>query len=168
MICVAVLVFLQRSMAVQVRVRILVQPMTLVEAPGVTGSGPSQLSMAVTTACGGTSLGHCRLRLTGGRPRRSGLMVSTTEMICAAVLVFLQRSMAVQVRVMILVQPTALVEAPGVTGSGPSQLSMAVTTSCGGTSLRHCTLRFTGGTPTRTGLMVSTNVMICVATFVFL
>src|ERR1051326_8419067 len=159
MICVAVLVFLQRSMAVQVRVMILVHPMTLVEAPGVTGSGPSQLSMAVTTSCGGTSLRHCTLRFTGGTPTRTGLMVSTTVMICVATFVFLQRSMAVQVKVIMFVHPMALVEAPGVTGTDPSQLSMAVTTACGGTSLRHCTLRLTGGTPRRSGLIVSTTVM---------
>src|ERR1051326_5877758 len=137
MICVAVLVFLHRSTAVQVRVMILVQPITLVEAPGVTGIGPSQLSMAVTTACGGTSLGHCKLGFTGGRPRRSGLMVSTTVMVWVATFVFLQRSKAVQVRVMMLVQPMTLVEEAGVTCTAPSQLSRALTRAGAGTSVRH-------------------------------
>src|SRR5215470_6368067 len=93
-------------------------------------------------------------------------MVSTTVMVCVALFVFLQRSEAVHMRVMRLVQPITLVEELRVTVTTPSQLYTALTVLGGGTSLRHWREAL-GGTPLSTGGMVSTTVMVCVALFVF-
>src|SRR5438093_12452104 len=92
----------------------------------------------------------------------TGAVVSLTVISWVAVAVLPQLSVAVQVRVIRLLQsePGLLCVSVGVTVNDPSQLSVAVKSTGGGTSLRHCTVRLPG-TPLNSGAKVSPTVMVC-------
>src|SRR4029077_4515606 len=120
---------------------------------------------------------HWKFRL-AGTPISRGLMVSCTLVTWKAMLVFLHLSTAVQMFVIKngqgrrLVGLNASAKPPllvmeKLTVTRPSQLSMPVTLDGGSTSLMHCTFRL-GGTPTRSGLMVSCTLMTWKARLVLL
>src|SRR5438132_13998879 len=108
MTCARLVLLPQLSWAVQVRVMMLVQPTVLVTVVTLGVIGPWQPS---------TKLGALKLGAVGSAERRvgpglnvtGGAVVSITVMTCARLVLLPQPSLAVEVRVMILVQPTVLV-----------------------------------------------------------
>src|SRR5262249_1525895 len=95
LVCEALTWLPQRSTAVQVQITsvgfvplVLLLTVTLMLVP-------SQLSTAVTRAGGGRSLRHWKVRFVG-TPTSIGAMVSSTVLVCAAVLVLPLRSVALQ------------------------------------------------------------------------
>src|SRR5206468_1024088 len=122
-------------------------------------TGPVQLSVAITAAGAGTLVKHCTLT-SPGTPLNAGGVVSFTVIRWLAVATLPQLSMAVQVRVMMLLQlEPGLLSVSWNTGvRAPSQLSVAVTAAGAGTLLRHCTVR-SPGTPLSAGGVVSLTVM---------
>ena len=103
-----------------------------------TGTVPLQLSDAVIAGTAGTSARHWIVRL-AGLALSTGAVVSLTVIFCVYSALLPQASVAVQVRVMLLLQlePGLLSVVLKVTGSVPAQLSVAVTEGAPGTSLRH-------------------------------
>src|SRR5207249_1507152 len=101
----AVAVLPQLSVAVQVRVMTLLQlePGLLSVSCTTIVTAPPQLSVAVTAAGGGTLVRHCTAT-SPGTPLSVGGVVSLTLMRWLAVATLPQRSVAVQVRAMTLLQ----------------------------------------------------------------
>src|SRR5438093_13545773 len=108
MTCARLVLLPQPSLAVQVRVMMLVQPTVLVTVVTLGVIGPWQPS----TKLGALKLGAVGHSIvpSGSLPtRRASDLVSITVMTCARLVLLPQPSLAVQVRVMMLVQPTVLV-----------------------------------------------------------
>ena len=100
MVCVAVAVLPQSSVAVQVRVMLnSLGQVPLVVTSANVKTGVPQLSVAVGVVQDGVPE-HSIVKAPG-RPDMTGGMVSSTLIVCDAVAVFPQRSVAVQVRVML-------------------------------------------------------------------
>ena len=113
----------------------------------------------VAVAGGGTGLGHCTVSVGAGQPVSTGGVVSCTVMVWVQLVVLPQLSLAVQVRVMVLLQSGPLDVSLKLTATVPSQLSLAVTVAAAGTSLTHCTLRVAAGQPLSTGGVLSMRVL---------
>src|SRR3989454_2243035 len=158
-VCVALVELVQRSLAVQVRMMIVGQVPLVVETR-VGMRFPSQLSVAATLAGGGTSLKHWKVWLVG-TPESTGAIVSRTVIVWVALVELVQRSLAVQVRTIIVGQVPLVVEAR-VGVRFPSQLSVAATLAGGGTSEIHWKVWLVG-TPESTGAIVSRTVIVCEA-----
>src|ERR1043166_2628043 len=145
----AVATFPQLSVAVHVRVMTLLQlePGLLSVCCKTTVTAPPQLSEAVTSAGGGTVPPHSRFR-SPGTPLIAGGMVSLKLMRWLAVATLPQLSVAVQVRVITLLQlEPGLLSVCWNTGvMAPPQLSVGVTAAGGGTLVRHCIVS-SAGTP---------------------
>src|SRR5512145_2654038 len=137
MVCVQVDMLPQASVAVQIRVN---EPQVgnVGGSLNVTVAVP-QLSVAVAkpVAFGLVSPPHDTNALAG--QMITGAVVSLTVMTCVQEAVLPQASVAVHVRVIVLLQlePGLLWVWLKVTGIVPPQLSVAVTAAGGGTSLRH-------------------------------
>jgi hypothetical protein len=82
-----------------------------------------------------------------------GGVVSLTVIVCVQVALLPEVSVAVQVRVITLLQldPGLLWVSANCTGVGPSQLSLDVTAAGDGTWLKHWKLAVGTGQPLRTG-----------------
>src|SRR5262245_31815030 len=110
-------------------------------------TGPSQLSVAVTNEMsdGGMPAEAQTVRLDGHCVMTGGV-VSLTRMCWLNLAVFPQLSVAIQVRVMRLLQlePGLLWVSVGTGVIAPSQLSVAVTEAGSGTSPIHCTVELLG------------------------
>src|ERR1051326_6686568 len=91
----------QLSATRQVRVtRLLtVEPGLLWVSLNTGVSVPSQLSVAVTLAAGGSWLRHCNPEVAGGHPLRTGAMLSLTVMIWEQLVELPQLSVTRQIRV---------------------------------------------------------------------
>src|SRR5688572_14911189 len=96
-----------------------------------------------------------------GTPFNIGAILSSTVMVCVAVTSLPQASVAVHVLVIVPQPSVTLRDSVKMTGTSVSQLSVAVTTAGAGTA-PHSAVMF-AGTPTSTGAILSSTVMICVA-----
>src|SRR5436309_7142581 len=113
----------------------MVGQVPLVVATRVGVRFPSQFSVAVTLAGGNTSLKHWKVWLVG-TPESTGAIVSRTVIVCVALAEFVQRSVAVQVRTMIVGQVPRSEERR--VGKGfTSQLSVAGSLAGGSTSVKQ-------------------------------
>src|ERR1051326_6535749 len=108
MVCTALILLLQASMAVQVRKMVCVPPQELLVTSLKVMVKELQASEAVATPVRLVlvSAGHSRRMLVG--ISRAGAAVSCTTMVCSALALLPQASVAVQVRRMVLVLPQAL------------------------------------------------------------
>src|SRR6185369_9344745 len=153
--CAAVLLLPQPSLAVHVRVMILVQPTVLVTVTALGAITPWQASVntgALNTGADGHSI----------VASATGAVVSITVITCAAVLLLPHPSLAVQVRVMILVQPTVLVTVTALGAITPWQASVntgALNTGAAG----HSIVASAPGAVVTTGPVVSITVITCAA-----
>src|SRR6185369_16037199 len=121
--CAAVLLLPQPSFAVHVRVMILVQPTVLVTVTALGVITPWQASVN-TGALNTGAAGHSIVASAPGAVVTTGPVVSITVITCAAVLLLPQPSLAVQVRVIILVQQTVLVTVTALGAITPWQASV--------------------------------------------
>src|SRR5918993_1076922 len=102
--------------------------------------------------------------MAAGTPTSVGAVLSSTVIICSAVVVLPHASVAVQVLV-IVPQPSATVDTSlNVTGTSKSQLSVAVTVAGAGTAPHWAVIA--AGTLFNTGAIISSTVMTCVAVVV--
>src|SRR5947208_16742996 len=112
----------QPSLAVQVRVMILVPPTVLVSVVTL----PLTLAWQASTNVGALKLGAVGHSIVPSVPSYTALfrsVVSITVMTCARLVLLPQPSLAVQVRVIMLVQPTVLVTVVTLGVIGPWQPS---------------------------------------------
>src|SRR5437764_14318087 len=107
MTCARLVLLPQPSLAVQVRVMILVQPTVLVTVVTLTFTPAWQASTNVGALKLG-AVGHSIVRSEERRAGNDGAVVSITVMTCARLVLLPQPSLAVQVRVRILGQPTVV------------------------------------------------------------
>src|SRR5436853_7173245 len=108
MTCARLVLLPQPSLAVQVRVMILVQPTVLVTVVTLTFT----LAWQASTKLGALKLGAPRHSIVAPFPYTTlfrSAVVSITVMTCARLVLLPQPSLAVQGRVMQMVQPTAFV-----------------------------------------------------------
>ncbi len=128
----------QLSVAVQVRVIIKVpaQAMLVVSWVRVTGTSPSQVSIAVTSAGGGTWSFSQSLSRSSGTPSRVGAVVSTTVTVRLTVVSLPQMSVAVTLCSILKPQAKTVVSAAGVCVTAPPQLSAKVSVN-GGSGSPH-------------------------------
>src|SRR5947207_10386016 len=122
MTCDRLVLLARPSLAVQVRVMILVQPTVLVTVVTLTLTLAWQASTNVGSLKRG-AVGPSILCSWTSDVFSAGLVVSITVMTCARLVLLPQPSLAVQVRVMMLVQPTVLVTVVTLGVIGPWQPS---------------------------------------------
>src|SRR5688572_9579860 len=100
-------------------------------------------------------------------PAKTGACVSTTTIVCEAVVEFAQLTIAVHLltKVELSGHAPGIVVCANVIVTIASQLSVAVGVAGGGTAL-HCTVTF-AGMPAKTGACVSTTTIVCEAVVEF-
>lgn len=166
MFCEAVAALPQSSVAVQVRTKVK-QPVVgspIYDWVRMAGTLLSQKSEAVTVAGAGIGVQQFSVR-SAGMPAKIGGVVSVMVMVCEAVAVLPQLSVADQVRVMVMqpVTGSPMVDSCSETGTLGSQASVAETVGAVGIAAVQSKLRL-AGTPTKVGVVLSKTIMVCKAT----
>ena len=147
---------LHKSIAVQVRVIVYGQPVPTTSLK-VTGKTPAQSSIAVTNAS--PKISSQLTVISEGTPVKTGRLLSSTVITCVSVIVLLQESVAVHVRVIVYGQPVDVFSEKTTATSGV-QLSLAVTIAAAGIEAQSTVTSF--GIFAKTGASLSSTVIIWV------